>query len=349
MGKPVRVLVVDDMAVVRRILCRGLSKHPEIEVVGSAADAYTARDLIVELDPDVITLDVEMPRMNGVEFLRRLMPQHPMPVVMVSSLTRKGDQTTLDALEAGAIDFVTKPLIESEDGLDGMMCDLEQKIMAAAGANMDAWARPKPRPSIPSKTYTGYCREDCSGRVIAIGASTGGTEAILSVLQQLPADVPGILVVQHMPAGYTKRFAERLDQLCPMRVREATEGDVIEPGLALVAPGDRHLEVNRKGSTYSVNLKEQNKVSGHRPSVDVLFESVAANFGDRGVGVLLTGMGMDGATGLLSMRNAGARTIAQDEMTSVVFGMPKAAIAIGAAEHVSPLYDIATAVMESLH
>ncbi len=342
MGNPIRVLIVDDSALVRQILTRGLASDPDIEVVGSAADPYAARDMIVALKPDVMTLDVEMPRMDGVEFLQKLMPQHPMPVVMVSSLTKRGSQSTFDAMAAGAVDFVSKPTSDIARGLPGMIGELREKVHAASKANMAAHKRSRSAVGAAVQVMSRGALAKSTDKIIAIGASTGGTEAITHVLGQFPVDMPGIVIVQHMPAGYTARFAARLNEICPMQVKEAEAGDRVQVGRVLLAPGDKHLRVHRQGGMYRVELDEEDRVSGHRPSVDVLFESVARDVGANAVGVLLTGMGHDGADGLLAMRNAGAHTLAQDEATSVVFGMPKVAIEKGAAEQVVALDEVAT-------
>ena len=344
----IRVLVVDDMALVRDILAKGLSMDPEIEVVGTAADPYAARDKILALRPDVMTLDVEMPKMDGVEFLRRLMPQRPMPVVMVSSLTESGKRITLDALEAGAIDFVLKPKADIARGLNAMMIELRAKVKTASRANVAQLKRPGPAtaPSHP-KPQHGALRES-TDKVVAIGASTGGTEAIKEVLTGFPADTQGVVIVQHMPAGFTKMFAERLNSLCAMEVKEAEHGDRVMRGRVLIAPGGRHMELERSGGVYKVVVRDGPTVNGHCPSVEVLMRSVARHAGSNAVGVILTGMGGDGADGMKAMRDAGARTMAQDEMTCVVFGMPKVAWERGAAERLLPLGDIAKSVLAVL-
>ena len=342
MGSPIRVLIVDDSALVRQLLTRGLSADPDIEVVGAAPNPYVARDMIVRLNPDVMTLDVEMPRMDGVEFLQKLMPQHPMPVVMVSSLTKRGAQITFEAMSAGAVDFVSKPSADVGRGLPAMMGELREKVHAAARANMEAWKRTNQNSGTPRLVTARRALAESSDKIIAIGASTGGTEAVAAVIQSFPPDMPGVVIVQHMPAGYTKRFAGRLDENCAMQVKEAEAGDRVQAGRILLAPGDRHLRVVRQGGVYRVELGEEDRVCGHRPSVEVLFESVAKEVGPNAIGVILTGMGHDGAGGLLAMRNAGAHTVAQDEATSVVFGMPKVAIEKGAAERVAALDQIAS-------
>lgn len=349
MGHPVRVLVVDDSAAVRKIVKWGLELDPDIVVVGSAPDAYVARDLIVELNPDVITLDVEMPRMNGVEFLQKLLPQRPIPVIMLSALTQRGAQTALDAMAAGAVDYVAKPTADIAGGLPGMLEALRAKVHMAARVNMSAWK--SSRVDAGTSVSPVVVAQRAPGRtlpIIAIGASTGGPDAIAAVLRRFPADMPGVVIVQHMPAEYTQRFAESLDAGCAMRVKQAENGDRIEAGRVLLAPGNEHLRVRRCPGGCEVLLDQGERVSGHRPSVDVLFESVARTAAAEAVGVILTGMGRDGARGLLAMRKAGARTVAQDEASSVVFGMPKVAIELGGAERIAPLDEIATITAELL-
>jgi len=341
MGKKIRVLVIDDSAMVREILTQGLSKDPEIEAVGSASDPYVARDKIVRLKPDVLTLDVEMPRMDGVEFLRRLMPQYPLPVVMVSALTEKGKKITMEALEAGAVDFVTKPSTNVARSLSEMLGELRHKVKIASRANVLAWRRKLPCKARP-RVQAPRALAESTDKVIAIGASTGGTEAIREVITSLAADMPGIVIVQHMPAGFTRMFAERLDAQSAMDVKEAETGDRVMVGRVLIAPGDYHMKIVRSGGVYRVECFGGEKVCGHRPSVEVLFNSVAQSAGANAIGVMLTGMGHDGADGMLAMRRAGARTIAQDEATSVVFGMPKEAYVRGGAEKLVPLNEMAS-------
>jgi two-component system chemotaxis response regulator CheB len=348
MVRKVRVLVVDDSALVRQILATGLGMDPGIEVVGTATDPYAARDKIVELKPDVLTLDVEMPRMDGVEFLRRLMPQYPVPVVMVSSLTQKGKKITLESLEAGAVDFVAKPTTNMTHGLNAMMAELRTKIKIASMANVSHWK--SQRPAAPAVTATQGSRAlaESTHKVIAIGASTGGTEAIRKVICAFPPTMPGVVIVQHMPAGFTKLFADRLNQFCAMEVKEAASGDRVVPGRILIAPGGRHMKVVRSGGVYQVVCEPGETVSGHCPSVDVLMHSVAEQVGTNAVGVMLTGMGADGAAGMLAMRRTGARTLAQDQATSVVFGMPKVAFERGGAECLLPIDRIPAEVMNLL-
>ncbi len=336
----VRVLIVDDSATARAVLRDVLESQRDIEVVGVAQDAYIARDKIIELRPDVICLDVEMPRMDGITFLKKLMTYMPTPVVMVSSLTQKGAITTLEALEAGAVDFVAKPHSNIYDGIDEIREEIVSKVKAAAKAKV----KPKQHAFIPKKVNYSALSET-TDKVIAIGASTGGTEAIREVLTRLPANVPGIIIVQHMPPNFTKSFADRLNELCAIEVREAKNGDFLGVGKALIAPGDYHMVLRRSGARYFVEIGTGEKVSGHRPSVDVLFNSVAKTAGANAIGVILTGMGADGAKGLLSMRKAGARTIGQDENSCVVYGMPKVAYEIGAVEQQFDLDDIAEAIV----
>jgi two-component system chemotaxis response regulator CheB len=347
MTRRTRVLVVDDSALVRDILARGLALDPEIDVVGTASDPYAARDRIVQLRPDVLTLDVEMPRMDGVEFLRKLMPQHPLPVVMVSALTERGAQVTLDALDAGAVDFVTKPSADVARGLNGMLAELRAKVKVAARVDVSRFRqRAPPQAILKPKGQTALAVS--TDKVIAIGASTGGTEAIREVVIMLPRTAPGVVIVQHMPAGFTRMFADRLDQLAQMDVKEAEDGDRVMIGRVLVAPGGKHMRVVRAGGIYSVEIRPGELVCGHCPSVEVLMQSVALAVGANAVGVMLTGMGHDGADGLKAMRDAGARTLAQDEKSSVVFGMPRVAYERGGAERLVPLSDIAPSVLRLL-
>ncbi len=342
-ARRLRVLVVDDSALVRQMMTAILAHDPTIEVVGAAADPYSAWDRIQRLNPDVITLDVEMPRMDGLTFLEKLMRARPMPVVMVSSLTERGCDTTLRALELGALDFVTKPKIDVARGTGDLAAEIVAKVKAAGGAKI----HPRP-PSAPEKAAAPAARPAAfkgTYKVVAIGASTGGTEALREVLCALPSDAPGIVIVQHMPEKFTRAFADRLDGLARIRIAEARDGERVLPGHALLAPGNYHMELIRSGADYQVRVSTSEPVNRHRPSVDVLFHSCARSAGPNAVGVILTGMGDDGARGLLAMRSAGARTVAQDEATSVVFGMPKEAIAMGAAEFIEPLPRIAQAAL----
>ncbi len=330
-----KVLVVDDSALMRQLLTDILSRDRQLEVVGAAPDPYTAWDKIKQLAPDVLTLDVEMPRMDGLTFLERLMGNRPMPVVMVSSLTERSCDTTFRALELGAVDFVTKPKLDVSSGTHQMADEIVAKVKAAAGAR----ARPRPpRPAAPRPAGGGF---NATHKVIAVGASTGGCEALAAVLGGLPADAPGVVAVIHMPEGFTKSFAARLDRCCAVRVSEAKNGDRVMPGHVLLAPGNFHLSVARSGAMTSVRVTDGPPVNRHRPSVDVLFHSCADQLGPNCAGAILTGMGDDGARGLLAMRRAGALTVAQDEATCVVFGMPKEAIVLGAAAEVLPLDRVA--------
>lgn len=335
----VRVLIVDDSAFARRALADALRQDPEIEVVGAAPDAYAARDMVVRLAPDVITLDVEMPRMDGISFLRRLMRHRPLPVVVVSSVTPAGGQRALEALEAGAIDVVPKPY--GDYTLPSMTADLTTRVKAAHRLAV------APTDGLTVSTAPSL-RPRSDGVVIAIGASTGGVHALRVVLGSLPPEAPGILVVQHISQEFTGPLASRLDETCAIHVRLARDGDEPAPGTALIAPGDKHLLLRRNGSGYRVELSDGPRVNHHRPSVDVLFKSVAQSAGPAGIGVLLTGMGADGARGLGAMKAAGATTIAQDEASCAVFGMPRAAIEAGAAELVVPLGRIADTLVETV-
>ncbi|HVY87745.1 MAG TPA: chemotaxis response regulator protein-glutamate methylesterase [Hyphomonadaceae bacterium] len=335
--KPVRVLVVDDSVTMRALLSSRLRRDPEIEVVGGAGDPMQAREMIKQLDPDVLTLDVEMPRMNGIEFLERLMRLRPMPVVMVSTLTQEGAETTLQALELGAFDCVGKPAsAEMAQAFD----DLAEKVKAAARSRVRA-APAKPVPTARPANFRS------NGKIIAIGASTGGVEALITVLSGMPENCPPVVVTQHMPATFTKSFAARLDRMCAPQVSEAEDGEPLKPGHVLIAPGGaRHMEIGG-GAQPFCRLRETELVNGHRPSVDVLFHSVAATVGARAAGLILTGMGKDGAKGLAAMRAAGARTFGQDEASCVVYGMPKAAFEIGAVERQAPLNDLSRLVLEA--
>jgi len=341
MGKRIRVLVVDDSALMRQVMGSLLARDPAIEIVGTAGDPYVARDKIRELQPDVLTLDVEMPRMDGLSFLEKLMRVRPMPVVMVSSVTAAGCATTLRALELGAVDFVSKPHTDLREHMSEMAQEVIDKIKIAASAQVRR--RVSAAPSLPYARSTTPAR--IAGHLIAVGASTGGTEALRQFLTALPADAPGVVVVQHMPEHFTTAFAERLDQLCTMRVKEAADGDQVLAGHVLIAPGNRHMRVERDGATYRVRISIDPPVNRHRPAVDVLFHSCAEHVQGHAVGVLMTGMGDDGARGLLAMRKAGARTLAQDQESCVVFGMPKVAVDLGAVDEVLPLSRLAGAAL----
>lgn len=354
----VRVLVVDDSALMRQMLSGLLGEDPAIEVVGVAADPYIARDKIKRLDPDVLTLDVEMPRMDGLTFLRNLMRLRPMPVVMISSLTERGAEITLQALELGAVDFVPKPKLDVQQGIAAYAEEICGKVKVAAKAvpRRLQSGRPGAGPaSVPPKlsadavlaTRTTESRQlRTTEMIVAIGASTGGTEAIKEVLMGLPADAPGIVIAQHIPAEFSEAFARRMNDLSAVAVTQARDGQQILRGHAYVAPGGQHLLVERSGARYVCRLSDGPHVNRHRPSVDVLFRSVAQSVSLNAVGILLTGMGDDGARGLLEMRQAGARTVAQDEASSVVWGMPGVAVKLGAAESVLPLSSVAEALLK---
>jgi len=339
MGAPnIRVLIVDDSAVVREVLARELAKAPGIEVVGTAPDPYIARDKILQLQPDVMTLDVEMPRMDGITFLRKIMQHHPIRTIMLSSLTPKGGEMAMEALDAGAVDVLCKPGAAYTVG--DIIPILAMQIRAAAQANIGQ-SRPaeSQRTKLPPATPKALLQT--TNRIVAIGASTGGTRAIEDVLTTFPANCPPTLITQHMPAGFTQSFAQRLNRLCAMEVREAVHGDSVVPGVVLIAPGNYHMVLRRSGARYLVELHQGERRFFQRPAVDEMFESVAEYAGKNAVGVLLTGMGADGAAGLLKMRQAGAYTIAQDEKTSIVWGMPGEAVKRGAAVDVLPLPQIA--------
>lgn len=342
----IRVLVVDDSALVRTVLKDELQREPGIEVIAAVPDVYAARDRIVLDKPDVVTLDIEMPRMDGVEFLRRLMPQHPVPVVIVSALATAHAELTLQALQYGAIDFVTKPSARLGTALSDTVKELTAKIRAAAKVDVAHYRAQTQGARLGTISTAALARS--TDKIVAIGASTGGTIAIESVLKRMPTDTPGIVVVQHMPPVFTRQFAERLNSVVPMEVKEAESGDRIYTGRVLIAPGEQQLTVVRSGGTYLVRCNDGEKVNGHRPSVGVLFDSVAKYVGSNAVGVILTGMGADGADGLLGMREAGARTLAQDESTSVVFGMPREAYERGGAERLVALPEIPEAIVEAL-
>lgn len=348
--KKIRVLNVDDSALMRQVLAALLAKDPGIEVIGAAPDPYVAREKIKALNPDVITLDVEMPRMDGLTFLEKLMRGHPMPVVMVSSLTEAGCQTTLRALELGAVDFITKPKIDLREGMDEVAQDLISKIKAAACANLNR-SPVRDRSTSPSQTGQVSARSGShamiktTDTIIAIGSSTGGTEAVKDVLEVLPPNTPPILITQHMPERFTKTWAERLNGLSRISVKEAQDGDSVLPGHALVAPGGYHMTLERSGARYTVRINQDPPVNRHRPSVDVMFASVARYAGANAVGVILTGMGNDGAKEMSTMKQAGAFTIAQDEASCIVFGMPKEAIKTGGVDKILPLNEIAGAIL----
>jgi len=338
----IKVLIVDDSSTARAVLREILESAHDIEVVGTAQDAYVARDKILELRPDVICLDVEMPRMDGITFLRKLMEYMPTPVIMVSSLTQQGAQTTLDALDAGAIDFVAKPHSNIYDGADEIRDEVIAKVRTAARAKIKKISAIK----APKLNYSAL--SETTDKVIVLGASTGGTEAIREVLERLPANTPGIVIVQHMPPNFTKSFAERLNSLCAIEVKEATNGEFLGVGKALIAPGDYHMALRRSGAKYYVEIGTGEKVSGHRPSVDVLFNSASKSAGKNALGVILTGMGSDGAKGMLALRKAGAKTLGQDEDSCVVYGMPRAAYEIGAVEKQVSLDKMPEAILSAI-
>ncbi|MDR1351029.1 MAG: chemotaxis response regulator protein-glutamate methylesterase [Zoogloeaceae bacterium] len=346
----IRVLVVDDSSFMRKQLSRIISAAPDIEVVGTAGDAHAVRDLLLALKPDVLTLDVQMPGMNGLEFLERLMQKRPMPVVMVSAFTQEGSETALKALELGAVDFIAKPKAESLQRLNEYGRELAEKIRAAKGARLRVTARSRSA-AAPDKAASAsleaqpYPVGSTGGKVIFLGASTGGTEAIKKVLLGMPADCPPILIVQHMPETFSAVFAANLDRVCPPRVREAQGGETVAAGTVYITKGNHHMQVKKEGGRLRIELVQTPPVNGHRPSVDVLFASAAAVMGRQAVGVILTGMGKDGAQGLLSMRRAGAHTFGQDEASCVVYGMPKEAFQIGAVEEVADVTQIAGRVL----
>jgi len=334
-----RVLIVDDSAVVRQIFSAQLARDPELEVVGTAPDPYVARDLIVQRKPDVLTLDIEMPRMDGLTFLKKLMHFHPMPVVVVSSLTPAGGELALEALATGAVDVMCKP--GSAFTVGDMAPLLAEKLKNAAGVDMSRGRSPPP-PVAPGAEIKALTRT--TNQILAIGASTGGTVALEHILRAFPPNAPGTIVTQHMPEQFTTYFAARLKEMTRLDVREGRDGDSVVPGVALIAPGNQHMLLRRSGARYYVQVRDGPRVNRHRPSVDVMFRSVAQAAGRNAVGVILTGMGGDGAQGLLEMKQAGARTIAQDEQSCVVFGMPKVAIDVGAVDQVLPLARVAPEV-----
>ncbi len=346
-----RVLIIDDSALVRGVLTQIINGQSDMEAIGAAPDPIVAREMIRALNPDVLTLDVEMPKMDGLDFLERLMRLRPTPVVMVSTLTERGAEVTLRALELGAVDFVAKPKIGIAAGLSDLGRDLCEKIRVASRARMFRHVnglasadRTAGAGDAKPATYSRVSTE----KLIVIGASTGGTEAIREVLQPLPADSPAVLITQHMPPGFTRSFAARLDAMCRITVTEACDGERVLPGHAYVAPGDRHLRLAKNGANYVIALDDSEPVNRHRPSVEVLFHSVAANAGKNVLGVMLTGMGKDGAAAMLEMKSAGSFNIAQDEASCVVFGMPREAIACGAVDEVLPVTRIAARLLEKL-
>ncbi|MBT9371598.1 chemotaxis response regulator protein-glutamate methylesterase [Rhizobium sp. CSW-27] len=353
MGTKTRVLIVDDSASIRQALTMLLSADPEIEVIGVAPDPFVAARKIREEIPDVITLDVEMPQMDGITFLRKVMSQHPIPVVMCSSLTEEGSETLMQALEAGAVDIIQKPKIGAADHLAESAERVRSVVKAAAKARLGKMRRFRPKDSPPAKLTADAvlpppkvgAMAKTTEMVVCIGASTGGTEALRELLETLPANAPGIVIVQHMPEKFTAAFAKRLNGLCEVEVKEAEDGDPVLRGHVLIAPGDRHMLLERRGARYHVSVRSGPLVSRHRPSVDVLFRSAARSAGSNAMGVIMTGMGDDGARGMLEMHEAGAFTVAQDEASSVVFGMPKEAIARGGVDRIVSLDHIALEIM----
>lgn len=338
--RPIRVIVVDDSLLFRNLLVQSLNSDPNIQVVAQASDPYEARDAIIQFKPDVMTLDVEMPKMSGIEFLRKLMPQYPLPVVMISSL----NDAVFDALAAGAVDFINKPVNMDKDGIMRFLKqELVTKVKIASTAKVGNMKH-----ADPGNSFVSDVDPAAKERVVAIGASTGGTEAIFEVVKQFKRNIPGVVIVQHMPPGFTKMYADRLNNQCEVAVKEAQSGDRVVPGQVLIAPGDRQMRLVKVGNSFQVECRGTEKVSGHCPSVDVLFSSVARTAGNKAIGVILTGMGGDGAKGLLEMRKAGALTIGEDEPSCVVYGMPKVAYDIGAVQYQLPLTAIATKVYSLL-
>ncbi|MFO8085059.1 MAG: chemotaxis response regulator protein-glutamate methylesterase [Desulfobacterales bacterium] len=338
----IKVLIVDDSAIVRQVLSKELGKAADIQIVGTAPDPYVARDKIVQLKPDVVLLDMEMPRMDGLTFLRKLMKHFPLPVIIVSSLTPKGGELAMEALNSGAVEVMCKP--GSSISVNNMFAELVDKIRVASRAKVGKDNHQKINPV--SRPQVRLSQARMTNTIIAVGASTGGTQAILALLSTMPGNCPGIVIVQHMPEQFTASFADRINQLCDMEVREAKNNDTVMPGTVLIAPGNYHMLLQRSGARFYVNVKNGPLVCGHRPSVEVLFKSVARAAGRNAVGVILTGMGKDGASGLLEMRNNRAKTIAQDENSCVVFGMPKEAINLGAADYVLPLKNIQDKIIQ---
>jgi len=353
MTKKISVLVVDDSALIRKLLTDIINSQIDMQVVAVAPDPLVARELIKQHNPDVLTLDVEMPRMDGLDFLERLMRLRPMPVLMVSSLTDKGSEVTLKALELGAVDYIAKPKVDIASGLQNYSELITEKIRACAQAKVHSRGRQqdisaaglRAKAVAATRKRVGYSSTE---KIVFVGASTGGTEAIKDFLIDLPADMPAIMITQHMPEKFTRTFAERLDKLCALRVKEAVDNERVLPGYVYIAPGNQHLEVKRSGANYMTRLHSGSPVNRHRPSVDVLFNSAARQVGNNAVAVILTGMGKDGALGILEMQRAGAYTLAQDEASCVVFGMPKEAISLGGVDEVLPLIQLPARVIERL-
>ncbi|TNC99792.1 MAG: two-component system, chemotaxis family, response regulator CheB [Gallionellaceae bacterium] len=340
----IKVLVVDDSALIRSILKEIIDSQPDMKTVGVASHPLMAREMIKTLNPDVLTLDVEMPQMDGLTFLEKLMRLRPMPVLMISSLTERGSEVALRALELGAVDFITKPKLGLAEGMNAYAEEIAEKIRVASRARVKSRVAPIPLHQLPAMGN----RLSTTEKIIAVGSSTGGTEALKDFLMPMPADAPAILVAQHMPEAFTKSFAARLDGLCKMTVKEAEHNERVLPGHVYIAPGHSHLLLRRSGTNYLTELSQSNPVNHHRPSVEVLFRSVAQAAAANVVGVMLTGMGKDGASAMLEMRQAGAYNFAQDEATSVVFGMPREAIAVGAVNEVLPIREIASRVLSHL-
>ncbi len=348
MKNKIKVLIVDDSAVVRQTLENILTSDPEIEIMGSAADPFFAAEKIKKAIPDVIMLDIEMPRMDGLTFLSKIMTQHPIPVIICSSLTGDGTETAIKAMEYGAVDIITKPRLETKIFLEESKIRICDSVKAAAKSSVSKFKRkeslvvhPKLSADAVIPEIKKYSMINTTDKIIAVGASTGGTEAIKDFLQVLPLDIPGIIIVQHMPEVFTKSFADRLNEICKITVKEAQNNDSVLRGHALIAPGNKHMLLKRSGARYYVEIKDGPLVNRHRPSVDVLFRSTARYAGKNAIGVIMTGMGDDGAKGMLEMKEAGAYTIAQDEKTSVVYGMPKEAVKIGGVDKICPLDEIA--------
>jgi len=327
---PIKVLIVDDSLIFREVSAKGVSSDPQIQVVAKAVDPFDARDKILQFRPDVITCDIEMPKMDGIEFIRRLMPQYPLPIIVISSVSNR----VFDAMEAGAVDFVTKPSIDVANSVESFIYEVIDKIKSSVGAKIVVGDLVKAK---EKKVLVSDVKQYMKHEMIAIGASTGGTEAIFSVLKQLPKEMPGIVIVQHIPPVFSKMFAERLNRQTHFQVKEAEDGDRILPGHVYLAPGDQHMEIMKQGTQYKTKVFKGEKVNGHCPSVDVLFNSVSNVLKDRALGIILTGMGYDGARGLGKMKRKGAVTLGQDEKSSVVYGMPKAAFELGAVVKQVPL------------
>lgn len=344
-----KVLVIDDSALIRSLLTEIINEQPDLQVVGAAPDPLIAREMIKQLNPDVLTLDVEMPKMDGLDFLEKLMRLRPMPVLMVSTLTERGSEITMRALELGATDFVTKPKTAITEGMLEYSDLIAEKIRIAAKARISSLQR-SAKPATNSEVAPSLLKNPLisSEKLLIIGASTGGTEAIKSFLLQMPSDCPGILITQHMPAGFTKSFANRLDSLCKISVKEAVDGERVLPGHAYIAPGDKHLLLARSGANYVTKLSDADPVNRHKPSVDVLFDSAAANAGKNAIGVILTGMGKDGAAGMARMKEAGAYNYAQNEESCVVYGMPREAVAHGGVDEVAHLNELPKMVLKYL-